>query len=422
MYAATRLHQSNKTVVVIEPRDQLGGHVDTFIDPASGQTTDVGVLYYHNISVVTNFAAYLDVPLEPVALLSSQQQVYVDFTTSAVVPQSAISSLGELVPAFAKYYQLLSQYGYLQSGFHLPSPVPEDLYSTWSDFITKYNLTGLAFTVDSFNQGWVDILNMPALYVLKGFGQLLLDSFISGYEVRTAGHNNQELFVAAAAKLGTSSVLTSSTVKHIHRSKIGVRMVVDTPAGVRQIQAKKLLITAPPLLSNLEPIMRLSNDEVQIFKQFSCGYYWNAIVAETGLPDDLSLYGVGTGNQYYIADQPGMLTVIPSDLPGYHRVYFGSPSAKSDGQVSKDLLAALRRASTSLGYNSSRASVPYIRSHAPYHCTVSADQIKGGFYDRLQALQGRSSTFYTGATFQAHDSGSIWLFTENEILPQLLMV
>ncbi|QIX01328.1 hypothetical protein AMS68_006845 [Peltaster fructicola] len=411
----------NQSVLVIEPRDRTGGHVDTYIDPHTGSAIDVGVLYYHNISVMTDFAQYVGVPMTAESLTTSDANKthIIDFSAGTAVPEDEIAALGDTTAAFLKYYSILSEYPYLQSGFHLPSPVPEDLLLPWKDFIVQHDLSGLAFSIDLFNQGWKDILNMPTLYILKGFGQLLLQSFFAGYELATARHNNQELFDAAVRKIGQDRVLLSSHVEHVSRSPDGVFLVAATPKGQRLVKARKLLITAPPLLDVLEPFMSLDDEEHDIFGRFDCGYYWNALLRSAALPDADGIYNVGSNNSYYIADQPGILTIIPTGVSQLHRVYYGSPTYMTDEEVVDSIMTTTEKALQVIAVDGD-LSVPFIRSHAPYHCTVSADDIRAGFYDRLQALQGKKSTYYTGATFQAHDSGSIWLFTENEVLTMLV--
>jgi phytoene dehydrogenase-like protein len=42
-YGAIRLQASGKSVVVIEANDVLGGHANTYTDPASNRTIEYGV-------------------------------------------------------------------------------------------------------------------------------------------------------------------------------------------------------------------------------------------------------------------------------------------------------------------------------------------------------------------------------------------
>ena len=45
-YSAIRLQQMNKTFVLIEKENRLGGHVNTYVDPVTNQTLDYGVVVW----------------------------------------------------------------------------------------------------------------------------------------------------------------------------------------------------------------------------------------------------------------------------------------------------------------------------------------------------------------------------------------
>lgn len=61
-YSATRLHDMGKSVVVVEKKDVLGGHTNTYIDPVTHIPIDYGVIDFHNLSIVTNYFTRLGVP------------------------------------------------------------------------------------------------------------------------------------------------------------------------------------------------------------------------------------------------------------------------------------------------------------------------------------------------------------------------
>jgi hypothetical protein len=58
-------------------------------------------------------------------------------------------------------------------------------------------------------------------------------------------------------------------------------------------------------------------------------------------------------------------------------------------------------------------------SHQPFWLTVPPAKIASGFYNELNALQGKRNTWWTGATFVAHDSTQIWDWSHNTLLPGL---
>jgi len=51
-YAAVHLKRAGYSVAVVEKESRLGGHVDTFHDPATGGTFDYGVVAFLNTSIV----------------------------------------------------------------------------------------------------------------------------------------------------------------------------------------------------------------------------------------------------------------------------------------------------------------------------------------------------------------------------------
>jgi flavin-dependent dehydrogenase len=75
-YSAIRLREHGKTVTLIEREAVLGGHVNTYHDPATGITFDYGVITFDNISVVTDYFKHFDVPLGPVGDLFSPKTTF----------------------------------------------------------------------------------------------------------------------------------------------------------------------------------------------------------------------------------------------------------------------------------------------------------------------------------------------------------
>jgi hypothetical protein len=95
----------------------------------------------------------------------------------------------------------------------------------------------------------------------------------------------------------------------------------------------------------------------------------------------------------------------------------------SNEEVQADILATIVRLVETGNFTEADISAPEFvefHNHQPFELTVSTEAIKGGFYRELNALQGERSTWWTGATWQAHDSSRIWNFTEVNILPKLM--
>jgi len=54
-HAAITLKDQGHTVVIVESKDRMGGHTETYIDPASGQPVDYGVVVFHNEDFVKKY-------------------------------------------------------------------------------------------------------------------------------------------------------------------------------------------------------------------------------------------------------------------------------------------------------------------------------------------------------------------------------
>lgn len=156
---------------------------------------------------------------------------------------------------FTGYAEQLKKYPYLENSWDLPSPVPEDLLLSFSDFITKYELQTEAFSVFSGGRGCTNLLDQLTVNVLKMVGESYVDAGTGAAFAPESGRND-EIYTKALSELG-SDVLLSSRVVAAQRpsnSSQEVRLVVETPSGRKLIRAPKLLISAPPLLDNCKRV------------------------------------------------------------------------------------------------------------------------------------------------------------------------
>jgi hypothetical protein len=414
-YSALRLGDFNKTVVIVEVKDRLGGHTETYIDPTTQIPVDYGVEVFHNLSIVTEYFARFNVPLAAAVFPPIPPQ-WVDFRTGKVDAAYTPASASALGAALAAYTAQLLKYPGLNGGYFLPDPVPDDLLMPFGDFVTKYSLQAAVYTIFQFSQSMGDILTTPTIYVMKVIGLDLVRSLQAGF-LTTAHHDNSQLYQNAQAVL-LPNLLLSSTVANMDRDSNGqVKVEVQTPNGRKLILAKKLLITIPPLVANLCNF-DLSDTESDLFYQFNNVGYWTALTHNDGLSDDIQINNIGADTSNNLPVLPGIFSINPTGVSGLHAVKYGAASSLPDSYVQDAILDSIGRLSTGradLGA-SSKATFAVFSSHTPYGLTVSADAIKNGFYTKLYALQGQRNTFWTGAAFTAHDSSLLWVFTEGILL------
>lgn len=369
---------------------------------------------------MTDYFAYLDVPLARSPLVSPAIPAYADFANASRVSADALAT-GNLTAGFEAYLAQLAKYPYLTTGFDLPDPVPEDLLLPFGDFVRKYDLGAIAFTISLYNQGMGNILAQPTLYVLKYFPASTAISAFTDSFVTTARHNNQELYDKALEKLG-SSVFLDSNVIRIKRYHDCVEVLTSTPTGPQIIHASALLVTVPPELASVG-FLDTDGVEQSLLGQFNSSYYWDTILEGSGIPDNVSLTNIDPQAPYGVPAMPGIYIFGYVGMPGLHTVYYSSPHPLSDAAVKADILAQAAALVQSLGYKPPVNGSPTfvgLNAHNPFELTVSTEAIRKGFYGRFGGLQGRRRTWWTGAAWQAQDSSAIWDFTERVVLPQLV--
>jgi hypothetical protein len=412
-YSAIRLRDMGKSVVVVENNDRLGGHTHTYTDPATGGKVDIGVIVWHDLKLVHDYFDRFDVPLAKASFdTPGMVSEFVDYRTGKIVDGYTPSDPSAALPAYAAQ---LAKYPYLEQGFNLPDPVPADLLLPFGDFVRKYSLDAAVNTIFNFGQGLGDLLRQPTLYVFKNFGLDILANIAAGSFLTTARHDNSELYQKARAELGADALLRSRVVATDRDAAGYANLLVQTPAGLRIIRAKKIVVTIPPKVDNLFGF-DLDATELSLFGQFGNSAYYTGVLRNTGIPDNLSLNNTGTNTPYHLPPLPGVYSISPTGIPGLHSVKYGSPVQLSETQVKANILADIKRlrAAGSIPATTvpSTPEFAVFASHSPFELTVPTGAIKSGFYRKLYALQGRNRTFYTGAAFHTHDSSLLWQFTE----------
>ncbi|KAF9693635.1 hypothetical protein EKO04_008562 [Ascochyta lentis] len=411
-YAAINLQSLGKSIVLVEKENVLGGHTNTYTDPSTGTVVDYGVQAFWNISVARDYFKLLDIATGPYQPLPNTR-VFANFQTGNKVDtvQSTFN--------FTAYAAQLEKYPYLLYSWDLPDPVPKDLLLPFGDFIKKYNLQDSAFDIYYSAQGLSNFLNELTIHVLK----LVDESFLgasSGASIVPAS-NNGEIFTKAAKKLG-KDVLLSSTVVQTQRGRDSTSLVVTTPGGKKLIQACKLLITIPPLLDIMKPF-DIDSTESSLFSKWRYTDYYTMLVSSTGLPPNTQFSNANESQvTYNIPQLPAAYQVTATRVAGLFYVWYGSPVRVTEAQVKADVSATIRRLRSISGNttNSVELEPQFVefRSHTPFKLVVSADEIRGGFYDRLEGLQGHRNTWWTGSAFMSHDSSVLWNFT-SALLPRM---
>lgn len=410
-YAAIELHRQNKTVAVLDRRAMLGGQVNTYQDPISHKYIEYGVNQYDDTAVVTQFLDYLKVPYSrnDTSDVSGDLKFF-DFDAGTLVNYNTNDP--DRVKALQTYAKLTTKYPQLATGAPL-DPVPEELTLPFGEFARKH---GIEKSVFSFDTSLGDVLSLPTLYVFKIYGTPIF----KGKYIFTRGKGNQQIYDNAAQVLGDNVFLTT-LIKEVERDEqTGVRVCAETQEGERLIRAKQLISSIPPLTGNLKSIgLDVTPEEEALFSQFSALGYYTSLVNITGVDPSASEFKNinKSDTEFNVPQLPAIWRVSKTPIPDLYQVEYGTTKPvpyrdiDSTGKDITEGLEQLRHAG--LIKSNDTFKIVELECHSPYLPHVSPKAIRDGFYHRLEALQAKKRTFWTGAAFQTQDSSLLWAYTKN---------
>ncbi|ROW06286.1 hypothetical protein VPNG_08051 [Cytospora leucostoma] len=415
-FGTIKLKDLGTSVILVEKEARLGGHVNTYFDPDTGTPIDYGVQAFWNLTVALDYFDRFDIPLVDFSFANSETK-YADFDTGQFLPNFTYSF------NLSTYAEQLDKFPDLAYSWDLPYPVPDELLSSFGDFITKYGLEDQVWGMHTILDGVAnpaDILEAVTLNIFKW----LDEGYIAGAEgadkiTQKPDHYNAELYEKALAELQTDdSVLLNSTViaanRQCPRSSQGVCVAVQTDEGHKLILAKKLLISIPPVPWNMEPFGLDSNEEA-LFQKWSYSGYYTGLLNNSGLDPNVTYYNTGANTTYNLPTLPGTYFFEPTNVEGITMYWYAGPDLLSQEEVETDVLEQLRR------ITSETQDPDFIAfgDHSPFKLVVGVDDIANGFYRDLKALQGEKNTWYTGAAFATHNSVELWNFTSS-LIPDIL--
>lgn len=417
-YAAVRLREDyGLNVVVIEQQDRPGGHVATWFDPVTGQPFNYGVAIYTNQTVSRDFFARFDVPVGPPQFaIPLADTLYAEFATGAKVDYTPPSSEA-IAEASERYRQEWLKYEPIlyPSSVDFPSgdAIPEDLLLPWTEFAVKHNVT--AFAPSIFEVMVVEMEQALFIDIFKAYGYPTTDGGLQP----TAG-TSQPFYDKIGALLG-DDILYSSQVISSSRLEQGVALVVQgVDGGITQVNARQLLVAAPP--ENLgKEAYDLTEDEFALLNSPTGYRCYNGIVSHPSLP-------VGTVTNlepgfaesgYSTFPDPTMLSAFSylgnsSSGPVYRVIVLSQPETTLEEaqEVVQSALRNMINEGTLPPGNADEVEFKGFQNHGRLYKRWTADQLRNGTLGRLNALQGKRATWFTGAFWMNNDSAMLWNSTE----------
>lgn len=380
------------------------------------------MIAYIDLPGVKDFFARFNVSIEAAPQVPLVNK-YIDFSTGLPVSNYP-ENQAAIMTALGTYGQIAAGFvnetfpGY----FNLPEQVPEDLALPFGQFLAKYNLQATLPILWSFISALGDVLSVPTLFALQNFNAIELNAIQQpgGFFVPSS-HNNSQLYAAVQQYL-SADLLLSSTVSVTDRTDSGVKLVVNTPSGKKLIKAKKLLVTAAPTIDNLKKL-DLDVTETDVFGKWQYSSDFVGVISHTGMPDGLDVVNVvpdSSPTSLNLPKPPFVSEIRFSGVPGlYTTTVVGAPGL-NEHQAKLMVRNALNKIGDAGSLPTKHINFEAFSDHSPLQLRVSAEDLKAGFFKELYALQGRRSTFFTGAAWTSDFTSIVWVFTETGILPQIL--
>jgi len=169
-----------------------------------------------------------------------------------------------------------------------------------------------------------------------------------------------------------------------------------------------VIVAFPQVVENMK-FMDLDVTEIELFSQVEYNLYYDGIANPTGPAPSNGSYNFVTWNQknpFLQATYPAVIEVY-RDLPyGPTAIYASSPNPLTSKQIEAVVKKNLANLPTSL---ITEANFDYLNEHIylPHPTTFSLQQAPN-FYTRLNDLQGKRKTYYTGALVTYAGSYLCW--------------
>lgn len=403
--AAWYLHQRGyRQVVVLEKEARPGGKCDTV--GVDGRSYELGAftttLAYREVMKI---AAEVGADAGP-----QPQRLGIRWDASPPKKQSLLdsvlddTSLWQLVLAQLRYLWLLFKTRRVLGppgfgGVSDAGPLP-DLCLPFGDYADKHGITALVnvFRLAFNDMGYGHIRQVPAAYILKYMG--FLNVLTITLYMLGIGMGWPKRFVQGYGRLWQRvawrlDVRLQATVQRVERSggKATVQWTeAGQGAGGQPLQQPRTqvfdhLVLACPLDAT-EAFLDARDDERALWYGgiIQWNDYYVTLSRTQGIPQQIwdAMDGRKTGHSWEILRSWG-------DAPVTSFYAFGE-----DGVDGQTVSRALRE-DVAQAFPGARVEGDVLQKRWRYFPHVSLEQMRGGYYTRLQAQQGRHGTYVTGA-------------------------
>lgn len=177
-YAAVRLREDlGKSVIVIEPRPNLGGHTSTYLIPETNTTVDYGVQSYLPYGPASSFFARFNITTE-VFSPERLNSLNVDVETGKTLLDYRAPSLNATNEALSRWLTITQKYQqYLEPGywnFPRPGDIPDDFLIPFEQFAKREGIEAAVPRITAISGvGYGGVRDLLTLTVFQAFGASL---------------------------------------------------------------------------------------------------------------------------------------------------------------------------------------------------------------------------------------------------------
>lgn len=423
--------------------------MDSYTPPGTNSSLDFGVFSFVDYGGATALFKRLNISTAPPSRVRAPTK-YADFTTGQPIPGYVAPERARARAAMETYLSICEKYeDMLDPGYwNFPAgdAVPEDLLTRFGAFVERYGIEEAVpqiYSATGFGVGRLaDELTMT---VMQAFGAQMARSMLGRQDsFVAASHRNQDVYDAMARAIGDESILYATKVVHSVRTpRDGVVITAQNRRTGEKttIRAAQLLLAVRPVGEAAMRPFALDPRERGLFARFDYVRVWAALVRHPALAaanaSVANLPAAAAPARYLATPRVPFLgkferqdNTAAGRQSGVFRALvvgtrdFGEADARGLLQAALDRLVGrgvLPRPSSQEGDGQQQQPVEIVAlsDHGPMALRVSAEEHRKGFHQRLYALQGHRSTWWTGAAFSSHFQTIIWEFNE-VLLPQML--
>ncbi|KAI0684834.1 FAD/NAD-P-binding domain-containing protein [Cytidiella melzeri] len=399
---AHELEAKGYNTVVFEKQAEVGGKCQAYYAESSNTYHPLGALIFTNQTYANALPLIqaANLPLTPGIQLSRGWQYwhYGPGTEAGEVTESPSMTAAEselLASDFHRYVEFwVTQFAPLYTSLRYTNGVPSELTVPFSSWLAAngYHALPMVMQKGMVSYGYGDITQTPTIYMLQYFTPEILGAFLGAVPSYIVDFHKVLVHYSTSID---GPIHVSAAVTKIDRTGPSPVVTYTGAWGMSATQrCSDVILAFPPTLENLAAIeMPLSPTESQVFSKVGITAYWSSATATS-------------------IDYPHFYTQTPAQPLGapvaFLRLFQNSSiattyswgpmgSTMTTEEAKQLLVETLTEVQAGAGLPNPTVEMCDVKaiSKWDYFPHFSTSELANGFYEKYNALQGQSHTFYS---------------------------